>query len=101
VPSLNFPIAVNCILVPSPNLVSGVVSVREDSFAVETVRVGAAVAFVLINFALIVVVPADKVVVRPDVGLPATEVVLELQAVAGVEVTSWTLKSLNSALALN
>ena len=99
--SLKFPVAFNCIVVPSPNLVSGVVSVREDSFTLETVRVGAAVAFVLTNFALIVVVPAAKVVVRPAAGFPATEVVLELQEVEGVAVTSWTLKSLNSAVALN
>lgn len=87
--------------VPSPNLVSGVVRVMEESLAAETVSVGGVAGLMPLNFALIVVDPADTVVVKPADGLMATAVALELQVVAGAEVTSWTLLSLNRAVARN
>ena len=101
VPSLNLPVAVNCMVVPSPSFVSGVVRRMDDSLAVVTVRVGGAAGLVLPNFALITAVPFARVLVRPAEGFGATLVLPELQEVPGAEVTSWKLLSLNSAVAWN
>ena len=88
-------------VVPSANFVTGAETWMDASVAEETVRVGELAGLVLANFALIVVDPAAVVVVKPAAGLVATVVALELHVVAGAEVTSWTLLSLNRAVAWN
>lgn len=88
-PSVNLPVAVNCILVPSPNLASGVDKVIDASLALETVKLVAVV--VVPNCAPIVLVPAAAVVVFPALGFAATPVLLEDHLVFETEVRSCTL----------
>lgn len=89
VPSLNLPVAVSCILVPSPSFVRGAVMLMEDSLAVDTVKLVEAVG--LPNCAPIRLDPAVTVVVFPAMGLVATAVSLEVHLVATTAVRSCTL----------
>lgn len=84
--SLNFPVAFNCEVVPSPSFVSGTVKLMEDSVALLTVKL--LVAVVPPNFAVIVVGPAATVIVFPAVGVFATEVLLDVHLVPGADVRS-------------
>lgn len=96
-PSLNLPVAVSCMVVPSPNLVSGVVTLMEDSLALVTVKPVEAVG--VPNCAPIVVAPAAIVVVFPATGFAATALLLDDHLMPGAEVRSWTLPPPKSPVA--
>lgn len=80
------PVAFSCMVVPTASFVSGVVIVIAESVAVPTVSV--LVAVVDPNLAVIVVVPAARVVVFPAFGFAATELLLEVQRMPGADVRS-------------
>jgi hypothetical protein len=85
-PTVNVPVAFSCIVVPTASFVNGVVIVIAETVAVVTLNV--LVAVVDPKLAVIMVVPAARVVVFPALGFAATEVLLEVQWVPGADVRS-------------
>ena len=85
-PTVNVPVAFSCIVVPTASFVNGVVIVIAETVAALTLNL--LVAVVDPNLAVIVVVPAARVVVFPALGFAATEVLLEVQWMPGADVRS-------------